>query len=53
MVITADYEYSANSSSALVEIFAGARYYFSDNIGVMSELGYGIAWLKLGIAFKF
>ena len=23
------------------------------NIGVMSELGYGIAWLKLGVAFKF
>ena len=46
------YEYSTNGSSALVELFAGARYYFSDNIGVMSELGYGIAWFKLGIAFK-
>jgi hypothetical protein len=47
------YDYSVNSSSALVEIFAGARYYFSDNFGVMSELGYGISWLKLGVAFKF
>lgn len=47
------YAYSANASSALVEIFAGARYYFADNIGVMSELGYGVAWLKLGIAIKF
>jgi len=46
-------DYNANGSSALVEIFAGARYYFADNIGVMSELGYGLTWLKLGIAFKF
>jgi hypothetical protein len=46
------YDYSTNGSSALVEIFAGARYYFSDNIGVMSELGYGIAWFKLGVAIK-
>jgi hypothetical protein len=46
------YDYSTNGSSALVEIFAGARYYFTDNIGVMGELGYGIAWLKLGIAVK-
>jgi hypothetical protein len=45
-------EYTVNGSSALVEIFAGARYYFSDNVGVMSELGYGVAWIKLGIAFK-
>lgn len=49
----AGYEYSINSSSALVELFAGARYYFSDNFAVMSELGYGIAWLKLGVALKF
>jgi hypothetical protein len=47
-----DYTYSTNNSSALVELFAGARYYFSDNFGVMSELGYGIAWLKLGVSFK-
>jgi hypothetical protein len=47
------YEYNTNGSSALVELFAGARYYFSDQFGVMSELGYGIAWLKLGVAFKF
>jgi hypothetical protein len=47
------FAYTANSSSALVEVFAGARYYFADNIGVMGELGYGIAWLKLGVSFKF
>ena len=47
------YTYTENNSSALVEIFAGARYYFSDNFGVMSELGYGVAWLKLGVSMKF
>jgi hypothetical protein len=47
------YAYSVNSSSALAELVAGIRYYFTDNIGVMSELGYGIAWLKLGLSVKF
>jgi hypothetical protein len=46
------YTYDVNPSTALVEIFAGARYYFSDNVGVMSELGYGVAWIKLGVSFK-
>ncbi len=47
------YEYNQNSSSGLFEICAGMRYYFSDSFGVMSELGYGVAWLKLGISMKF
>jgi len=47
------YNYSANSSGVLYDIFAGARYYFSDNFGVMGELGYGIAWLKIGVSLKF
>ncbi len=33
--------------------FIGARYYFSDNFAVMLELGYGVAYLNLGIALKF
>ena len=47
------YGYTANNSGVLYDIFAGARYYFSDNFGVMAELGYGIAWLKLGVSIKF
>ena len=31
----------------------GARYYFSDNIGGVAEIGAGAATLKLGVAFKF
>jgi hypothetical protein len=47
-----DLVWDDTGSSALVELFAGARYYFSDQFGVMSELGYGVAWLKLGVTFK-
>lgn len=46
------YVYSTLGSGLLFEPFAGARYYFADNIGGMAELGYGIAILKLGISFK-
>ncbi len=31
----------------------GGRYYFNDKIAAMMELGYGIAYMNLGIAFKF
>jgi len=34
------------------EVFAGARYYFTDNFSAMSELGYGISWIKLGVSLK-
>jgi hypothetical protein len=33
--------------------FIGARYYFSDYFAAMAELGYGIAYLTLGVALKF
>lgn len=45
------YDISANSG-VLTELFGGARYYFSDNLAVMGELGFGISWLKFGISFK-
>jgi hypothetical protein len=45
--------YNTNSSGVLYDIFGGARYYLADNFGVMGELGYGIAWLKLGVSLKF
>lgn len=35
------------------EIFVGARYFFADNIAVNGELGYGVAYAKAGISFKF
>jgi len=33
-------------------VFAGARYYFTDNIGAHLELGYGIAIAQLGLSIK-
>ena len=45
--------YSANASGAAFSIFAGARYYFTDNFAAMAELGYGIAWLSIGVSLKF
>ena len=32
--------------------FAGARYYFSDNMAAFCELGYNISYATIGISFK-
>jgi hypothetical protein len=32
--------------------FFGARYYFNEKFAGMAELGYDIAWLKLGVSYK-
>lgn len=33
--------------------FVGGRYYFSNHIAAMAELGYGVSYLTLGASFKF
>ncbi len=33
--------------------FGGARYYFTENIAAMLELGYGVAYINLGATFRF
>lgn len=33
--------------------FVGGRYYFNDNLAGMLELGYGVSYLNIGIAYKF
>lgn len=46
--------YSRNKSgAAYASIFAGAKYYFSPGFGAFAEVGYGVAWLTVGAAFKF
>jgi hypothetical protein len=45
--------YTTNSSGVVYDLCAGARYYFTDSFGAMAELGYGIAWLKIGVSLKF
>ena len=39
-------------SSLTGGIFAGARYYFTDNFGAFGEIGYGVAPLMVGVTFK-
>jgi hypothetical protein len=34
-------------------LYAGARYFFTDHLAVLAELGYGVAFLNVGIAAKF
>ncbi|MCD6660279.1 MAG: porin family protein [Lentimicrobium sp.] len=46
------YNYSASSSGLIWSWYAGGRYYFTDNFAAMAEIGYGIAWLNLGVALK-
>lgn len=44
---------SAASGGFLSAFYIGGRYYFNENIAGMLELGYGIAYLNIGVAFKF
>jgi hypothetical protein len=34
-------------------LYFGARYYFADNLGVYGELGYGVAYFTVGLAYHF
>jgi hypothetical protein len=59
-IVTAKYSdndledvYDADGSGVAYSIFAGARYFLTDNFAVMGELGYGIAWLSIGVSLKF
>jgi len=48
----AGFNANATASGIGYSLFLGARYYFTDNIGAMAELGYGISYLTLGISYK-
>lgn len=43
----------SHSSAAYASIFAGAKYYFTPAFGAYAEVGYGVSWLTMGLAFKF
>jgi len=43
---------SASSSSMAFAFYLGGRYYINDKFGVMAELGYGIAYLNIGVALR-
>jgi hypothetical protein len=44
---------AAGGSAVAFSGFIGGRYHFTDNIGAFAELGYGIAYLQLGLTYKF
>jgi len=44
--------FGASASTVAFAWYAGARYYFSDKFAGMAEVGYGIAYLTLGVAIK-
>ena len=33
--------------------FIGGRYYFTDNLAAMLELGYSATYVNIGVAYKF
>ncbi len=40
-------------SAAGFTLYVGGRYFFTPNIAAFAELGYGVSYLTLGLAFKF
>ncbi|AFD06688.1 outer membrane beta-barrel protein [Solitalea canadensis] len=43
---------SIAGSGMFVGVNIGGRYYFTDNLAAMMEIGYGVTYLNLGVAFK-
>ena len=46
------YSYNSSSSGLIWSWYAGGRYYFNDKIAGVAEIGYGIAWFNIGLAYK-
>lgn len=44
---------TTNVGGAAWGVYAGARYYFSDQFGAYAELGYGLSILNIGATIKF
>lgn len=42
----------SGSSSVGFTLYVGGRYYFAERLAGFAELGYGISYLNLGLAFK-
>ena len=46
------YDYSPDRGSVAYSGYVGGRYYFSDKFSAFAELGYGIAYLTLGVGIR-
>lgn len=44
---------TGSTGNVVLAWYAGAKYYFSDKFAAFGEIGYGISYLTLGVAFKF
>ncbi len=44
---------SGGSSGLGLTAYLGGRYFFAENFGAFAELGYGVSYLTLGLAYKF
>jgi hypothetical protein len=44
---------TATGSTTGLTAFIGGRYYFAGNLAGFAELGYGVSYLNLGLAYKF
>ena len=47
------YDYDYSSGGFIWAWFVGSRYYLKDTFALQAELGYGVTYLTLGVAFKF
>lgn len=43
---------SASGSYMIFGIYGGVRYYFNPNLAVQGELGYGLGFFNIGVAYK-
>lgn len=46
------YQDNTRSSEFAFSAFAGARYYFKENLGVNAEIGYGFTYLSAGLTYR-
>jgi len=51
-VTTPGYVFDQTNGGFTWSWFVGGRYFFSDNLAVMAELGYGISYLNVGVTFR-
>ncbi len=48
-----DYQDKAGRTYLASSLFIGGRYYFTKNIGIYAEFGYGISYATVGVSIKF
>jgi len=47
------WDYNATSGGIVFSGFIGARYYFTEQFAAFAQVGYGIAYLTLGVSIRF